>query len=162
MSTNLYQDVTEQIKSDALALMTDARHASLASLEVSDGHPLCTRVGFGTINDAKPLIFVSALSPHTKALLGDPRCSLLLGQVERGDPLTNPRLTLQGNAEPISRAESLQLGLRQTWLQQHPKSKLYIDLPDFMFIQLHAVRATFIAGFGKAYEMPVEIFAAKT
>lgn len=160
MAINPYQDVTDAAKLDALSVMNSVQHAALASLDAASGHPLSTRVGFGTIDDVEPLIFVSGLSPHTKALLSDPRCSLLLGQVGKGDPLTNPRLTLQGTVERVSEPQRDEMGLKDLWLEQHPKSKIYIDLPDFIFFKIKVSNATLIAGFGKAYEIPTEIFSS--
>ena len=41
--------------------------------------------------------------------------------------------------------------LRATFLATHPKAKLYIDLPDFVFMKLRPETVSFIAGFGRAY-----------
>ena len=58
------------------------------------GAPLASRVGVATDIDGAPLILVSMLSAHTPAILADPRCSLLVGEPGKGDPLAHPRLTL--------------------------------------------------------------------
>ena len=78
--------------------------ASLAVLEPRHGHPLASRVGVATDADGAPLILVSHLSAHTPAMLADPRCSLLVGEPGKGDPLAHPRVTL------VCRAERLEPG----------------------------------------------------
>jgi heme iron utilization protein len=94
-----------------------------------------------------PLLLLSGLSHHSKALALDPAASLLVGEPgERGDPLTHPRLTLLGRVERADKA-----ALRDLWLRDHPKSKLYYDLGDFALWRL-AVRAAHLnGGFGRAY-----------
>ena len=88
----------------ARTLVRTARSASLAVLEADTGHPLASRVGVATDADGAPLILVSQLSAHTPAMLADPRCSLLVGQPGKGDPLAHPRVTL------VCRAERLEPG----------------------------------------------------
>ena len=80
-----------------------ARHAALATLvpdvNRATPQPMVTRVAIAPDRDGLPLMLISALSMHSKALRADPSLSLLLGDVvARGDPLTQPRLTLIGRA----------------------------------------------------------------
>jgi putative heme iron utilization protein len=70
----------------------------------------------------------------------------------KGDPLTQPRLTLQGTAQPLTGAET-RARLRPIWLALHPKSKLYVDFADFRFYRFEIVAAHLNGGFGKAYAL---------
>ena len=50
----------------------------------------------------EPVFFISRLSAHFPNLEADPRCSLLIGEPGKGDPLAHPRMTLIGRAEKIA------------------------------------------------------------
>jgi heme iron utilization protein len=148
---DVLQQVTPEVVAEARALAVAQRHAALATLDPTDGHPVASRVNIATGADGVPLILVSGLSPHTVALRADPRCSLLVGEVGKGDPIAHPRLTLRCRAEELARGSNADTAARAQWLGMHPKSKLYIDLPDFAVMQLIPERVNFVAGFGRAY-----------
>ncbi|MDP3897999.1 MAG: pyridoxamine 5'-phosphate oxidase family protein, partial [Mesorhizobium sp.] len=59
----------------ARTLLRSARFGALAVLDPDTGAPLASRVGIATDLDGAPLILVSGLSAHTRALVADPRCS---------------------------------------------------------------------------------------
>jgi putative heme iron utilization protein len=75
----------------------------------------------------------------------DARCSLLLSQGGKGDPLAHPRLTIIGRAE---RTEDEHV--RGRFLRRHPKSELYAGFPDFSFWRIGAERAHLNGGFARA------------
>src|SRR5690606_41957142 len=87
----------------ARTLLRTARFGALATLDPADGAPLATRVAVATDMDGTPLILVSALSAHTKALAADPRCSLLVGEPGKGDPLAHAPLTIKARDEKLQR-----------------------------------------------------------
>jgi len=144
-----FQETTPEAITEARALLAHARHGALASLLPPDGQPLASRVALALLPDGAPLILVSGLSPHSAALRSDPRCSLLVGDVGKGDPLAHPRVSLQCHAVELPRDEAL----RARFLAAHPKAELYIDLPDFTCFRLSPDAATYIAGFGRAYHL---------
>ena len=59
---------------------------ALAVIDPETGSPLASRVGVATDIDGTPLILVSMLSAHTRAILADPRCSLLARRARQGRP----------------------------------------------------------------------------
>lgn len=129
----------------AMTLLTTVRIGALATLDPA-GHPHVTRIAHAWING--PVTLISDLSDHTNHLRTDPRASLLLGEPgERGDPLNHPRITLVGHMEFVEKT------LREQWLTQHPKSKLYVDFADFAFARLFIDVAHLNGGFGKAYRL---------
>ncbi|RVB28703.1 HugZ family protein, partial [Mesorhizobium sp. M7A.F.Ca.CA.004.05.1.1] len=101
------KDVIRETDAEAIrlakTLLRSARFGALAVIEPQTGSPLASRVGVATDIDGAPLILVSMLSAHTGALLADPRCSLLLGEPGKGDPLAHPRLTLICQAARLER-----------------------------------------------------------
>ncbi len=133
-------------------LLRRARHGALATLDPGDGAPLATRTAVATDLDGTPIILISTLSAHTQALLKDPRCSILVGEPGKGDPLAHPRLTITGRAERIAAGETRER-LKRRYLARHPKAELYVDFPDFSFWRLEVARASLNGGFGRAYAM---------
>ena len=135
----------------AKMLLRTARHGALAVIEPETGAPLVSRVGVAPDTDGAPLILVSALSAHTGAILADPRCSLLLGDPGRGDPLAHPRLTLVCRAARLKRGTPEHERAERRYLNRNPKAKLYAGLGDFSIFRLEPERASLNGGFGKAY-----------
>lgn len=135
----------------ARTLIRCARFGALAVIEPGTGSPLASRVGVATDIDGTPLILVSMLAAHTGAILADPRCSLLVGEPAKGDPLAHPRITLVCRATPIERGSGAHARAERRYLNRNPKAKLYAGLGDFSIFQLQPERASLNGGFGKAY-----------
>ena len=135
----------------ARTLVRTARYGALAALEPGSGAPLASRVATATDIDGTPLILISALSEHTRALLADPRCSLLVGEPGKGDPLAHPRISLHCRAARLERDTPDHARVSGRYLNRHPKAALYAGFPDFAFFRLDIERASLNGGFGKAY-----------
>ena len=132
-------------------MIRSARFGALAVLESGTGSPLASRVGVATDIDGTPLILVSMLSAHTAAILADPRCSLLVGEPGRGDPLAHPRITLVCRALRLEHGSSEHARAERRYLNRNPKARLYAGLGDFSIFRLKPERASLNGGFGKAY-----------
>jgi heme iron utilization protein len=151
---SVLRETDDEARKLARILLRSARSAALAVIEpASNGFPFVSRVLLGIDTDGSPVILVSALSTHTQALSADSRCSLLSGEVGKGDPLAHPRLTVQCEAEKIERGGAAHARIRTRFLRRHPKSELYIDFPDFTFFRLQPVKASLNGGFGRAYAL---------
>ncbi|PCI85902.1 MAG: pyridoxamine 5-phosphate oxidase [Hyphomicrobiales bacterium] len=123
------------------------------------GTPLVTRVAFGLDIDGEPISLVSSLSTHTRALLVNPACSLLVGEPgPKGDPLTHPRLSLVCRASFLRHGEDGYGALAAHYLRDHPKAKLYIGFADFAFVRFKVSEAHLNGGFGKAFHLTAEDF----
>jgi heme iron utilization protein len=132
----------------ASALIREARHGALGVIDPATGAPQVSRVAVGW-DGAAPILLVSDLSSHTRALALHPACSLMVGEPGvRGDPLTHPRLTIQCNAMVADKA-----ALRDLWLRDHPKALLYIDFADFRMLRLGVSGAFLNGGFGRAFNL---------
>jgi len=146
----------DEARALAKRLMRTARFAGLAVLDPESGAPFASRVALASEMDGAPVMLISQLSHHTRALDADPRCSLLVGEPGKGDPLAHPRLTLVGRAERIAPGTQAHRHARRRYLMRHPKAKLYVDFADFAFVRLRIERASLNGGFGKAYELGAE------
>jgi len=146
-------EVDDDVREAARALVRTCSFGSLATLAPNGGHPQCTRVGYATFEDGTPFVFISALAAHTGALMADPRCSLLVGEPGKGDPLAHPRISITCDAELIATNAPEAMRARELYLTSHPKARLYIDLPDFRFFRLGLKSASLNRGFGRAYAL---------
>ncbi len=147
---NVLGELTPEVIGEAAALLARAGHGALATASPANGWPQATRVGVALLGRFTPLILVSGLAAHTGALRADPRCSLLVGEVGKGDPLAHARLMLKCRAEEIGRDSEGYDAARTAYLSVQPKAALYVDLADFAFMALRPVSAMFNAGFGRA------------
>ncbi|TLX13960.1 pyridoxamine 5'-phosphate oxidase family protein [Rhizobium sp. MHM7A] len=145
------RETDDEARKLARVLLRSARHAAIAVLDPGTGFPFASRVLLATDIDGAPVILVSKLSAHTKALIRDPRASLLTGEPGKGDPLAHSRLTTQCTAQPVERGHQFHERIRTRFLDRHPKAKLYIDFPDFLFFRLKPEQASLNGGFGRAY-----------
>ena len=148
---DVIRETDEQAIRLARTLVRTARFGALAVLEPGTGAPLASRVGVATDLDGSPLILVSMLSAHTKALIADARCSLLLGEPGKGDPLAYPRISISCVAAQLHEGTPDHARARRRYLNRHPKARLYAGLGDFFFFRLDPLRASLNGGFGRAY-----------
>lgn len=153
---SVLRETDEEARRLARILLRSTRHAPLAVIDPDSGFPSVSRALVGMDIDGSPVILVSALSAHTKALSADPRASLLAGEPGKGDPLAHPRLSVQCLAERVEPEGEIYARIRGRFLKRHPKSSLYIDFPDFCFFRLAPLAASLNGGFGKAYILPGE------
>ncbi len=95
--------------------------------------------------DASPLLLISDLADHTRNLKADPRVALLYdGTGGLSEPLSGPRLTLQGRAEPTDEARLL-----DRYVRRHPSAATYAGFGDFHLYRVRPVRGHLVAGFGR-------------
>ena len=129
------------------------RAASEATLATRAGEqPYASLVTPAAAPDLSPLLWLSALSPHTRHLAEEPRCALLIaGPAPGPNPQTRPRVTLTGLAARVAEAEVPALKAR--WLARHPYAGLYADLPDFSLWRVTIAEAQYVGGFAMAHRL---------
>jgi heme iron utilization protein len=142
---------------DAIAtarpLLRTGRTGALATIDRNTGHPFASLVNVATDIDGAPIILVSRLSTHTANLEKDPRASVLIASIGRGDPVAHPRLTVLGDFVQVAREDAVEPRLRRRFLARHPKSELYAGFADFSFWRLAAVSAHLNGGFARAADL---------
>lgn len=96
-------------------------------------------------HDLSPILLMSDMAEHTRAIKADDRVSLLFdGTAGLDQPLTGPRATLLGRAEP-----TVDERLKARFLSRHPDAALYAGFKDFGFYRIAVERAHLVGGFGK-------------
>lgn len=138
------QDANFHPVEESKRLLRTIRTATLATLAES-GAPFATLTAIATDYDGAPILLVSKLAHHTGNLERDGRCSLLLAQGGRGDPMTHPRLTLVATAARTDNPRA-----RARFLRRNPKAALYADFPDFSFWRAEVSAVHLNGGFARA------------
>jgi putative heme iron utilization protein len=142
MATTQSKDIPVAWK--ARRLLRGARAASLAT--VKNGKPHAALVTFAAATDLSLLLLLSRLSEHTRHVLENPNCALLVvGQPVEINPQTAPRVSFAAEAEQIEDAR-----LKARFLAIHPYAALYADFADFSLWRLTPVEALWVGGFGQA------------
>jgi putative heme iron utilization protein len=135
----------------ARGLLRALDRAALGTLMRPDmpeaGSPYASLVLVAVDHDASPLLLISTLADHTKNLAANPAVSLLFdGTVDLDEPLTGPRVSVQGRA-----AKTEDERLKARFVARHPGSAMYAGFKDFAFWRVTVSRAHLVAGFGKIH-----------
>jgi len=134
----------EALGRDIRRLGRAADRAALAST-LADGRPYISLVLLAWDFDGAPLLLLSDLAEHSRNLARDSRQALLIdGTSGLADPLTGPRASLIGKAEPIRDHRLL-----ARFLARHPSAETYAGFADFKLYRVALERAHFVAGFGR-------------
>jgi len=153
-SSDPVQPADAATRTEARALLADARFAALAHTDPETGTPGISRIALGLDPTGGPVTLISSLAPHFAALRTHPACALMVGEPgPKGDPLTHPRLMIRAEAQFISPDDPARPAVRDRWLKDHPKAKLYVDFTDFAFVRLLPVTALFNGGFARAFRL---------
>ncbi|KAL0916820.1 hypothetical protein M5K25_014361 [Dendrobium thyrsiflorum] len=110
-----------------------------------EGYPSGSMVDFACDHDGSPVLAVSRLAVHSKNLLENPKCSLLVAK----DPedRTDIVITLFGDAVSVS--EDDKEAVRAAYLRRHPNA-FWVDFGDFCFIQIRPKFVHFVSGVATA------------
>lgn len=107
--------------------------------------PYASLVLVAVDHDLSPILLMSDLAEHTRAIASDPRVSLLFdGTGGFVQPLTGPRVSLLGRA-----AKTDDERVKRRFLRRHPDAGLYAGFKDFNFYKVTPERAHLVGGFGK-------------
>ncbi len=144
--------ILKNMQSDDLSrgvrdLVRGLDRAALATALPAEGGkwPYASLVLAAVDHDLSPILLLSELAEHTKAIAADDRVSLLFDGTHGLDqPLTGPRVTLVGRA---ARSDDARLARR--FLARHPDAEMYAGFKDFHFYRVAVERAHLVAGFGK-------------
>jgi putative heme iron utilization protein len=140
----------------ARGVMRAADRATLGTVMRGDqpdaGWPYASLVLVALDHDASPLLLISELADHTRNIAAAARVSLLFdGTAGLDEPLTGPRVSVQGRAERTDEQQH-----RARFLARHPGAAMYAGFKDFAFYRVAVARAHLVAGFGRIHWIAAE------
>lgn len=131
----------------ARVLLRAARSGCLATS--AKGQPFASLVTPACMPDGSLLMLLSRLSEHTRHLMADGACSVMVsGEAVSANPQTKPRVTVTGVAEVVTDA-----ALKARYLAVHPYATLYADFGDFSTWRLKPLAGLIVAGFAQAHRL---------
>lgn len=132
---------------NALAARRLIRLRDQAALATSrEGRPYVSLVTYASDHAGQPILLLSGLSDHSKAIKADDRVALLVALTEGlANPQEGPRASLIGRALAVDDPQA-----RFRFLARHPQAARYADFPDFAFCRLAIERVHFVGGFARA------------
>jgi heme oxygenase (biliverdin-IX-beta and delta-forming) len=132
---------------DVRDLIRRCDRAALATALPGEGGawPYASLVLVAVDHDLSPILLMSDLAEHSKAIATDSRVALLFdGTAGLAQPLTGPRVTVMGRA-----ARTDDERLKQRFLRHHPDAAMYAGFGDFNFYKVTLDRTHLVGGFGK-------------
>jgi putative heme iron utilization protein len=113
------------------------------------GQPFASLVTPACMPDGSLLLLLSRLAEHTRHLMADPRCSVMVcGAAMSENPQTMPRVTISGVAEVVE-----DKALKARFLAVHPYASLYSDFGDFATWRIAPAGGLLVGGFARAFRL---------
>ncbi|XP_030463796.2 uncharacterized protein LOC115683396 isoform X1 [Syzygium oleosum] len=110
-----------------------------------EGYPSGSMVDFACDADGSPIIAISSLAYHSKDLLANSKCSLLVARDP--DDRTDLVITLHGDA--INVPEKDRESVRAGYLSKHPNA-FWVDFGDFQFMRIEPRAVRYVSGVATA------------
>ena len=140
------------------ALLRNATTASLASSMSTNVHAYASLVLMATDQQGLPLLLLSDLAVHSRNIVKNPNVSLLVSEApENRDPLTLPRISVEGSLERVESA-----ALKERYLRRYPSARDFMSFADFKLYQMTVSRAHLVAGFGDIHWLDKDEFLLNT
>ncbi|MCS6908997.1 MAG: pyridoxamine 5'-phosphate oxidase family protein [Anaerolineales bacterium] len=135
-------------------LLRAQRIAALGTLHA--GAPSVSHVVFAAAPDFSAIyLHLSRLATHTRDLLADPRCSLLLVETERPsqNPLTLARVSLYGVASVLAPDAAEFTTAKALYIEKLPFTEFNFTLGDFSLFRFTPAGGRFVGGFARAHDV---------
>ncbi|PHQ72313.1 MAG: hypothetical protein COB93_00730 [Sneathiella sp.] len=127
------------------SLLRRATTAALGTIMPETTAPYCSLVIVATDPISRPLLLLSDLAVHSRNIAATSDVSLLISSTaENTDPLTEPRVTMQGRI-----VRNKDKTAAQRYLRRYPSAREFAGFSDFHFYQFEPTRAHLVAGFGQ-------------
>ncbi|XP_048139190.1 uncharacterized protein LOC115737625 isoform X3 [Rhodamnia argentea] len=110
-----------------------------------EGYPSGSMVDFACDADGSPILAISSLAYHSKDLLANSKCSLLVAR----DPEDRTDLVITLHGDAISVPEKDRESARAMYLSKHPNA-FWVDFGDFQFMRIEPRAVRFVSGVATA------------
>ncbi|KAF9594126.1 hypothetical protein IFM89_028380 [Coptis chinensis] len=109
------------------------------------GYPSGSIVDFACDADGSPILAVSSLAVHTKDLLANSKCSLLVAR----DPEDRSDLVITVHGDAVLVPEKNIDVVRTAYLRRHPNA-FWVDFGDFQFMRIEPKVVRYVSGVATA------------
>ncbi|KAI3677021.1 hypothetical protein L1987_86639 [Smallanthus sonchifolius] len=106
-----------------------------------EGYPSGSMVDFACDDNGSPILAVSNLANHTKDLLANRKCSLVIAK----DPEDRTDLIITLHGDAVSVPENERGVIRTTYVARHPDA-IWVDFDDFLFLRIEPKAVHFVSG----------------
>ncbi len=140
-----------EVPAEIARLVRERRWAALATL--NGGAPLASMVAFAPEPGLAGLfLHLSGLSLHTRNLLEEPRCSIVITDPDLGtsDPQLLPRVGITGSVVLLEPGSAEWREAKEIYVGRFPDAEPRFDLGDFRLFFLVPEDARYVGGFAKA------------
>ncbi|KAK9117971.1 hypothetical protein Scep_016064 [Stephania cephalantha] len=110
-----------------------------------EGYPSGSMVDFACGSDGTPILAVSSLAVHSKDLLSNPKCSLLVAR----DPEDRTDLVITLHGDAVLVPEKDRESARIEYLKRHPNA-FWVDFGDFQFMRIEPKIVRYVSGVATA------------
>ncbi|XP_042481483.1 uncharacterized protein LOC122061956 isoform X2 [Macadamia integrifolia] len=110
-----------------------------------EGYPSSSMVDFACDQDGCPILAISSLADHTKDLLANPKCSLLVAR----DPEDKTDLVITLHGDATYATEQDRGAVRAAYLKRHP-SAFWVDSGDSQFMRIEPKVVCYVSGVATA------------
>ncbi|KAL7194177.1 hypothetical protein ACSBR1_034563 [Camellia fascicularis] len=110
-----------------------------------EGYPSGSMVDFACDAYGSPILAISSLAVHTKDLLANPKCSLLVAK----DPEDRTDLIITLHGDVVSVSEKDREAIRTAYLARHPNA-FWVDFGDFQFVRIEPKVVRYVSGVATA------------
>ena len=132
---------------EPILLLRGARAGTLATAD--KGQPFASLITPATAPDGSVLMLLSGLSEHTRHLVADPRCAVMVqGAPDGPNAQTAPRLTVLGDA-----VREADVAMKARWVALHPYAAFYAGFEDFTLWRVRPRGGSYIGGFARAFRL---------
>jgi len=114
---------------------------------VHPGYPFGSMLPFCLDQDGLPLMLLSHLAQHSKNLLENPACGLLLWEDTDADPQQSTRLSVIGDCHPLEMPLQSET---ERYFRYFPQTRPYFEQLNFRFFRLRPRQLHINAGFAAA------------
>jgi len=108
------------------------------------------------------LLHLSRLARHTANIQAHPMSGFMVCAPEpsMASPLALPRLSLQGNINPVPSEE--QIPAQKIYLRAIAEARPLFDFADFQLFRLEVINIRWVGGFGSARDIPLSAWRKTT
>ncbi|KAL8459774.1 hypothetical protein ACS0TY_031625 [Phlomoides rotata] len=110
-----------------------------------EGYPSGSMVDLACDAYGSPILAVSSLATHTKDLLANAKCSLLVAK----DPEDRTDLVIIVHGDAITVSETDREAIRTAYLARHPDA-FWVDFRDFQFLRIEPKIVRYVSGVATA------------